>query len=302
MPTGQSAQLIDTLGMEANCIKLFTETGLVLGTNQRVNNNGTTYRYAAWGLDGTDDFICISYLGNGVDNRQINCIGFEPDMVWIVCETTSLDATWRLFEVGGDGDVSTSFAGVEIADLIQSRHADGVVIGAHSEVNSGLAPRYHLIAWKKADGVFASARYNGNGIDDRVITVAGMGTVVPTFAMAQSVEGATHNCWGKWTAQGTEVSSELNDSPEQNNRIQELVAGGVELGSSTNINSGIAEYNLVLFTDFAGVEPEDEEGGAEDEPGFRNNPRIRSVTDCVAEAPFVEPPEPPPPAVECTND
>jgi hypothetical protein len=63
----------------------FQEDGFTVGTSPITNTNGNTYHYQAFGNayhpyrnSGANDFAIGTYYGNGIDNRNIQGIPFNP--------------------------------------------------------------------------------------------------------------------------------------------------------------------------------------------------------------------------------
>lgn len=62
--------------------------GFTVGTHATVNSAGITYYYAAFKDNGAGDIKIGSYIGNGLDNRAVTGVGFQPDFLHIKGDTT----------------------------------------------------------------------------------------------------------------------------------------------------------------------------------------------------------------------
>lgn len=95
--------------------------GFSVGSNSSVNSAGTTYYYTAFG--GSGDIFTGSYNGNGVDDRNITGIGFQPDSVWIKGNVNA-GGSWR--GSSHTGDSASRFPSVaDAANFIQGFQTDG---------------------------------------------------------------------------------------------------------------------------------------------------------------------------------
>ena len=82
--------------------------GFTIGTNTVTNTTGNTYRWQAFGnaynqstQTGAADFMVGAYYGNGIDNRNITGLPFQPDLVTI--KTSSAAAgVYRTSSFSGD--------------------------------------------------------------------------------------------------------------------------------------------------------------------------------------------------------
>ena len=111
-----------------------------------------------------------TYLGDGVNNRIITGVGFQPDVV-ILKRYPHKNALIRTSTMTGDW--SKRFIGQSLyTNTIQSLDADGFSVGTDVFVNESGAP-YHWIAFKAAAGSLKVDSYTGNGTDNRSITGVG---------------------------------------------------------------------------------------------------------------------------------
>ena len=108
-----------------------------------------------------------SYVGNGVDDRLISGIGFQPDMVIVKQLDASNEAQIRLSNMP-DG-ISKQMVGSTTAylDRIQSFDTDGFVVGVNNDVNA-VGKNYIFMAFQTGSK-FVIGTYNGDGTTGRPI-------------------------------------------------------------------------------------------------------------------------------------
>ena len=151
----------------ANYIQALEPGGFRIGSSSNVNATGVTYHYQAWKSTG-GTFNVGSYTGNGIDNRNIAGVGFQPEIVLIANSTSGTGRPSIRTDVMS-GDASRRLHNVALeADRIQAIQADGFQIGTQPEVNKSAVP-YHYMAWRNASPIFTQSAYrlfnNTNGTD-----------------------------------------------------------------------------------------------------------------------------------------
>ena len=114
--------------------------GSRLGSDSDVNKSGTTYHYIAWAA--SPQVSQGSYTGNGLDNRSITGVGFQPQMVWVKRDDSQA-STWRPASALGDTSLYWS-ATAAVADRIQALQADGFQVGTNAQVNTNAMVYYYL--------------------------------------------------------------------------------------------------------------------------------------------------------------
>lgn len=116
-------------------------------------------------------FTTGSFTGNGVDNRAITGIGFQPDMV-VIKSSTAVYGVWRTSVMGADSTAYLANAVTHFANGIESFETDGFTVGNDTTVN-GNGAIYYWSAWRNNPGYFIVGKYLGNNTDNRWI--AGLG-------------------------------------------------------------------------------------------------------------------------------
>ena len=120
--------------------------GFTVGTDDRVNKAAIIYHYVAWNeIAGLLDIG--SYTGNGVDNRNITGVGFQPE--WVVVKNTAGDSAVQHFESQGVVTDSSSLftANSFVTNRIQQLQADGFQVGKDNDVNAA-GKTYTYMAWR----------------------------------------------------------------------------------------------------------------------------------------------------------
>ena len=95
-------------------------------------------------------FASGSYTGNGVDNRVITPVGFQPDVVIIKGSGAQL-AVMRTATMVGDASKELSAATALQANRIKSLDAGGFTVGTNAQVN-GSGVTYYWVAFRN-DGL-----------------------------------------------------------------------------------------------------------------------------------------------------
>jgi hypothetical protein len=118
-----------------------------LGSSSPANNSGVQNRWFAF-KEGSQ-FNYGSYVGDGVDNRSITGLGFQPDLA-MVKRSTSTGGVFTPSNI--DGDSSLFYGGTAAAaDNIQALQTDGFQVGTNANVNA-LTGDYYYAAWGVQSG------------------------------------------------------------------------------------------------------------------------------------------------------
>jgi heat shock protein HslJ len=148
MSSGQSARWNDVL--QADEIQSFGSDGFQVGTAASVNTSGTNYYYIAV-KSKSNQFNVGTYTGNGVDNRDLTGVGFQPDAFF----TRRVNATSPVgvYRFAGSADFALSSGSVATATgSLKLILADGVRLGTSTRVN-GNNDVYHWFAFKESSAV-----------------------------------------------------------------------------------------------------------------------------------------------------
>jgi hypothetical protein len=123
-------------------IQAITSDGFQVGAHNNVNRSAFTYYWIAF--EANSKVSVGTYTGNGVDNRNITGVGFDPRWVWIKRQSSN-QGVWRSNTM--TGDVTSVWGAAAFAnDRIQSLITDGFQVGTSATVNgaSGSPTFYYL--------------------------------------------------------------------------------------------------------------------------------------------------------------
>jgi hypothetical protein len=118
--------------------------GFSVGSSTDANRNGTAYQYLAFN-DTPGRVDTGSYNGNGLDNRDIGGIGFQPHYVIVRADdtVTARPGVHRPAALGGDSTLRFD-ANANLANAIQALQADGFQVGTDTGVNVNNVAYHHL--------------------------------------------------------------------------------------------------------------------------------------------------------------
>ncbi|MBB5037502.1 beta strand repeat-containing protein [Prosthecobacter dejongeii] len=209
-------------------ITAFTATGFTVGASLHVNNNGRTFHYLA--LSTTPGEIVVgTYTGNGVDNRNITGLGFQPDMVMTMYEGTA-NAVFRTVDM--PTDKCLPWLDGPVLNGLQSFVADGFQVGTDASVNTN-GTGYHYIACKHVTGKFITGTYIGNNLDRNI---TGLGFQPEAVFIRLMKDAAPQPTGGvKFGSTGTGNSTLLTTATNSTtNVITSLLADGFGLSGASN--------------------------------------------------------------------
>jgi hypothetical protein len=137
----------------ANVVNSLDADGFTVGNAPEANTNGTTYHYVAFN-DVAGSVVKSNYIGNGVDNRNIGGVGFQPDYVMIRANDTATARSGQHLPASLSGGNSLFWANTANTNNgIQALQAGGFQVGTDASVNAGPSgPTYHYIAFKNTGG------------------------------------------------------------------------------------------------------------------------------------------------------
>lgn len=216
----------------ADGIQEILNDGFQVGTDAKVNANGTTYYYIAIkGTDGQEYFQTGKYVGNATDARQLTVSGitFTPDIFFTKGDTAQ-NPSVRTAEVTGDN--AWHFSGsIDAANEIQNLVANGVELGTSARTN-GSALEYFFAALKKHTGVIASGTYTGDGVDGRSITGLGF---QPDFVIIKNGTLTTASVIRTSDFSGDSATSVGSAGPTTD-LIQSFISDGFTIGANISVN------------------------------------------------------------------
>lgn len=228
----------------ADIIQNFTTDGFVVGTNASANAAGTVYYYVAIRCLNVNYMKVGAYRGNGVDDRSITDLLFQPDFLFLKGNNASANASYRTSLMTGD---NTGFfsATVSSSDIIQSFLTNGFQVGASVHANSS-GVQYNYWALKTIPGAIKIGQYIGNGADDRNITGIGF---QPDIVIAKATASASSSRM-RLSNQVGDDTLRLPAFVSANNEIQSLLSDGFQVGTAMNANANLYDYIAIKAGDF----------------------------------------------------
>ena len=167
MASDSSAYLDAATANLAAAITSISPNGFTISNSATVNSVGVTYYWSAYGNawkpetnSGASDFFIGAYYGNGNDNRNIDRLPFQADLITVKRSGTSAGVFKTSLHVG---DTSSYFAATaDAANLIQSISSNGFQIGSNGTVNTAANINWYF--GFKSGSNFMVGNYSGNGV------------------------------------------------------------------------------------------------------------------------------------------
>jgi hypothetical protein len=227
----------------ANAIQSFSSKGFTVGTHATVNSAGIIYHFIAIKDSGLNNFAVGTYTGNGIDNRNITALNFQPDLVWIKRNGASNSVFRDSLDVG-----DVTHYGINsnaIADAIQSILSNGFQVGSATEVNNNGQTYYYFAL--KASAKFVISSYEGDGTNDRNITGVGFDPDIVLVKRDGGVgEGGSSPILKTKTMIG-DLSGTLANANLAADIIQSLITDGFQVGTNTSVNATTAPTTYHFF-------------------------------------------------------
>lgn len=233
MPADRAKRITDGSLLGADWIQQFLADGFQVGTLSHVNQSGRVYQWIA--MKAGVNVTYGSYTGNGVDNRNITGVGFQPD--WLMTMGNGQEDIYRPGPLGGDASY-TSIGTNSLTNRIQGWLADGFQLGSDANVNEN-ARTYYWIAFDAGSKV-KTGTYTGNGADSRNIT--GLG-ITPAFAWIKRLD-TTQSPWRTNIVAGDRSLFWGATGPGANS-IQSLLADGFQVGTDAGVNHNGQTYYYI---------------------------------------------------------
>ncbi len=247
--------------------------GFTVGAATQTNSNAVVYHWQAFAgaynpytNSGANDFAIGAYYGNGIDNRDVERMPWQPDMV-AVKRNGATAGTWR--SSAQAGDLSAFFAATaEAANNVQVLNIDGFQVGTGANVNTA-ANLYHWFAFKNGSQ-FMTGSYTGTGVSQS-ITSAGFRAENVWVKRSTAVNGV-HRSVALSGGSSQYFAAVANAS----DRITDFVKGGFRVGGAqteTNTNAGTYRYAAWNDTSYGslGLDIVDAAGASVATPSFAMN-------------------------------
>ncbi len=199
---------------------------------------GSTSEFAGSILANASNLMITgSYTGNGTDDRTISGLGFRPEAVMILPESSSRGVL-RTSSMSGDASKILNYTSAGLsADLIQSLTGDGFTIGTNASVNTN-AVVYHWIAWGAGADITVGS-YTGNGTSQSINGV-GFQAEMMLVAGASSSQAAMRSSLSTSTW-------DFGNSAGVATAVTTLNSDGFSVGASALANSSSTVYHYVAF-------------------------------------------------------
>jgi len=185
-----------------------------------------------------------TYTGNGIDNRAITGVGFQPDVVMVKISTAT-SGVIRTSTMAGDASKPLTLLGALQPNMAQSLDADGFTVGTDTRVN-GSGSTYYWVAMK-AGAELKLGTYVGNGADNRSITGVGF---QPDWVM--TLGAGDDSVFRPGTAAG-DASFLFDGTSPLVDHIQALQADGFEVGTNPKVNEVGTTFHYVAWDVSANV-------------------------------------------------
>lgn len=153
-------------------IQSFTASGFVVGS--AIDNvNTATYNFIAF-KESSGVFDQGTYTGDGLDNKNISGVGFQPEFVLVKNSTSATTANRSSaissLETYGDNATAIGDTTASAANIIQGFHSDGFQVGTSVRANESGATFYYAafagVTPYSSSGTFTmeSGTYTGTGV------------------------------------------------------------------------------------------------------------------------------------------
>ncbi len=180
----------------------------------------------------SDRMITGSYVGNGVDNRQIAGLGFRPEVV-IVLPGDGVAAYLRTSAMLGDASKALTGTTALQANRIQSLSGDGFSVGTNVAVNSA-GQTYHWIAFGAGADIDVGS-YTGNG-SGQTVSMLGFSPEL-VWALPNSAQST------RWESSLSSSSFDFNTNVFGAAGFTGFTADGFSVDGSAPVNeSGTTNY------------------------------------------------------------
>jgi hypothetical protein len=165
--------------------------GFSVGSSTDANASGTTYHYIAFS-DTPGRIDTGSYTGDGLDDRDIGGVGFEPHYVLVRANDTATGRNALHRPSALTGDSTLLFLGfTNIPNGIQALQADGFQVGTTASVNTDGVDYHHLAVRDASAGSCSSPGATAvQAVADTYVNQASptsnFGTATSAFVRSQS--------------------------------------------------------------------------------------------------------------------
>lgn len=244
MPGDLTTYLASTAASFTGGVTTLGSDGFTLGASTVTNTVGVTYHWQAFGgahnpntNSGAADFAVGAYYGNGIDNRNISGIPFQPDMVHV--KPLSQLGVFRTSSHIGD---LTSYlsATADSANFVQALNADGYQVGSAVQVNTSNTISYWFAF--KSGGNFQVGSYVSAGGGPAFRAIESFRPDLVWVKRSTAVAGVHRSN----TLSGDETQYFLGTANAAG-RITALNGGGFTVGNQTEVSAASGTYRYVAW-------------------------------------------------------
>lgn len=228
---------------EADNIQEILNDGFQLGTNAKVNANGTVYYYVAIrGTAGQSYFRTGKYIGTSGDSRNYTGGGlnFTPDFVFVKGDRAD-NGCFRTSAMGADNSAHLS-GSVDAVNEIQSLISNGFQLGTSTRTNLSAAD-YYFVAMKALAGCMAVGTYTGNATDNRSITGLGFSPDVVIIKNGTTTNAAVI----RTSSFSGDSSTSFGSAGPTTDMIQSFISDGFTIGANVSVNGDTNTFWWIAF-------------------------------------------------------
>ncbi len=236
-----SYHLTSTAAAISGAITSIDADGFSIGTSLVANTSGAVHYWQAFGNaynphtnSGAADFAVGAYQGNGIDNRSVTTVPFQPDLI-VGRAASSATAVMRTSAHAGD---TTSYFSTtnDAANMYQSFLPNGFQVGTSTVNVAGISNFWFAF---KAGANFQTGSYTGDGINNRTISIAGFRPDIVWVNRSASQAAVM-----KTTSILANNSESFANIAATSTAILEMTGGGftVGVGAPVNTSGGVYRY------------------------------------------------------------
>lgn len=239
---GDSAAIMNAANA-ANLVQELLNDGFQVGTDARVNANGTSYYYVAIrGLSAQEYFRTGNYVGDGNAARNYTGGGFAftPDLVFLKRN----DGNTVIYRTAAHTGDSTSYftTTTNQTNRIKALIAGGFQLGSNAEANNN-GSEYSYAALKQIPGAFAVGSYTGTGAAG--LSISGLGFAPDAVFVDGNV--AQHGYVKTKDMPASDAFPISANTAAIQTGITALNADGFTLGNSATVNTLDATHYWFAF-------------------------------------------------------
>lgn len=218
--------------------------GFSLGTNATTNANGGTYQWQAFGgaynpetKTGASDFAVGTYYGNGLTDRSVEDIPFQPNLI-VTKRATSTGASFKTSAHTGV-DSSSFGATADSTTALLSLDSAGFTLGVNASANTS-GSLYYWFAFKSGVN-FSVGTYTGSGIANAQIDAPFWSDLI-WIKRSTSVAGVQRPS----TLSGN-ITQFFANTANAANRVTDINASGFTVGTNTATNASGGTYHYAAW-------------------------------------------------------